>query len=227
VALGLPFLVGCALFFFSCTVAATLLFWVVASATIIEFGLYRDLHNGTVEARSDGKGAGSEFVVRLPLAAPPDAREVPSTAPSRPRRILIIEDNLDAASSLRIALEIEGHEVETSLDGPEGLEKLREFAPDVVLCDIGLPEMDGYQVAQAIRETPAARRAFLVALTGYARPEDQQRAKDAGFDAHLAEPPTIEQIQKLIAHVPEPDPFPETRPQSSAIGLLSSGSSHV
>jgi two-component system CheB/CheR fusion protein len=167
-----------------------------------------DLHSGTVEAHSEGKGAGSEFVVRLPLVAPPAAHEVSSTVPSRPRRILIIEDNPDTASSLRIALEIEGHEVETAFDGPEGLKKVREFAPDVVLCDIGLPEMDGYQVAKAIREAPAPQRVFLVALTGYARPEDQQRAKDAGFDAHLAKPPTIEQIQKLVAHAPEPGPFP-------------------
>jgi two-component system CheB/CheR fusion protein len=93
-----------------------------------------DLHRGTVEAHSEGKGAGSEFVVRLPLAAPPDAHEVSSVAPSRPRRILIIEDNADAADSLRIALKIEGHEVETALDGRQGLEKVREFGPDVVLC---------------------------------------------------------------------------------------------
>jgi chemotaxis response regulator CheB len=148
-----------------------------------------ELHEGTVEAQSAGKGAGTEIVVRLPLAKGRGASaETPPVRPS-PRRILVIEDNADAAESLRLALALEGHEVETALDGPQGMEKAREFAPHVVLCDIGLPGMDGYQVAKALRAAPESRRAFLVAVTGYAREEDQERARDAGFDAHLAKPP--------------------------------------
>jgi two-component system CheB/CheR fusion protein len=160
-----------------------------------------DLHEGTVEVHSDGRGTGSEFLVRLPLSAQPEAlTEAPAARPG-PRRVLVIEDNLDAAESLRTALEMEGHEVETAQDGPSGLERVRAFAPDIVLCDIGLPGMDGYQIAKSIREN-ASPLTFMVALTGYARPEDQQRARDAGFDAHLAKPIAIEQIQEVIARAP-------------------------
>jgi two-component system CheB/CheR fusion protein len=169
-----------------------------------------ELHGGTVEAHSAGKGAGTEFVVKLPLAGPPVAPTVVAGAPPGPRRVLVIEDNADGAESLRIALEMEGHEVEMVHDGQAGLDRVREFAPDVVLCDIGLPGMDGYEVAKAIREAPAGPRPLLVALTGYARAEDQQRAEEAGFDAHLAKPPTIEQVQEVIARAPRrgPEPLP-------------------
>ena len=158
-----------------------------------------ELHDGTVEAHSAGSGTGTEVVVRLPLAAPPEAiAETPRATPTA-RRVLVIDDNSDAAESLRDLLALEGHEVETALDGAQGIAKAREYAPDVVLCDIGLPGIDGYEVAKALRAAPAPRRAFLIALTGYARPEDQARAMDAGFDAHLAKPSTIEQIQEVIA----------------------------
>jgi two-component system CheB/CheR fusion protein len=165
-----------------------------------------ELHEGTVEARSAGKDAGTEIVVRLPLAKERRANvETPPVRPvvrPSPRRVLVIEDNPDAAESLQLALGLEGHEVETALDGPQGIEKVREFAPHVVLCDIGLPGMDGYQVAKALRAAPESGRVFLVALTGYAREEDQERARDAGFDAHLAKPPTIEQLQAVIDRAP-------------------------
>jgi len=101
-----------------------------------------------------------------------------------------------------VALEMDGHEVATALDGTQGIAKARELAPDVVLCDIGLPGMDGYQVAKALREAPGARRSYLIALTGYASPEDQERARAAGFDAHIAKPPTNEQLQEVIARAP-------------------------
>ena len=161
-----------------------------------------ELHGGTVEAHSAGEGAGAEFAVRLPLAAPPAPSAGTQPVIPRPRRILVIDDNSDAAESLRDALVLEGHEVETALDGPQGIAKARELAPDVVLCDIGLPGMDGYQVAKALREAPGPRRLYLVALSGYARPEDQERAKAAGFDAHIAKPPTNEQLQEAIARAP-------------------------
>lgn len=168
-----------------------------------------ELHGGTVEAFSGGAGAGTEFVVRMPLAAaPPIARDAAPAATSRPRRILVIEDNLDGAESLREVLEMDGHTVAVALDGTRGLAKAREFGPEVVLCDIGLPGLDGYEVAQALRNDPAVRGTFLIALTGYASPEDQQRATNAGFDAHLAKPPTIEQLRAAIAHTSGPDRLP-------------------
>jgi len=166
-----------------------------------------ETHGGTVDASSGGKGAGAELVVRLPLAAPPARPEVAPAAPFRPRRVLVIEDNLDAAESLQLALEMEGHEVAVAHDGPSGLERARELAPDVVLCDVGLPGMDGYTVAKALRREPGLRNTFLVALTGYALPEDQRRASDAGFDAHLTKPATIAAVQQVVGRAP-PGPSP-------------------
>ncbi len=161
-----------------------------------------ETHGGTVDVSSGGKGEGSEFVLRLPLAAPPATTEVAPRAPLRPRRILLIEDNLDAAESLRLALELEGHEVSVAHDGPMGLARARELKPEVVLCDVGLPGMDGYLVAKAVRREPGLRSTFLVALTGYALPEDQRRAVEAGFDAHLTKPATVEDLQDLMGRAP-------------------------
>jgi two-component system CheB/CheR fusion protein len=162
-----------------------------------------ELHGGTIEAKSAGKGAGTEIVVRLPLAAtPPIARDRVPSAPPRPRRILVVDDNLDGAESLRAVLELEGHEVEVAHDGPGGIEKAHGLRPDVIVCDVGLPGMDGYAVARALRGDPAVRGAFLIALTGYALPDDQQRAADAGFDAHVSKPTTLEQLRSLIARAP-------------------------
>lgn len=176
-----------------------------------------ETHGGTVDVSSGGKGAGTELVVRLPLAAPPASPEVASpAAPSQPRLVLVIEDNVDAAESLRLALAMEGHEVEVAHDGPEGLDRAREFGPDVVLCDVGLPQMDGYLVAKAIREDPVLREALLVALTGYGLPEDQRRFADAGFDTHLIKPATIERIQEVIARAPRSGATPRAaRPPTS------------
>jgi two-component system CheB/CheR fusion protein len=162
-----------------------------------------DAHGGTVEAKSAGPGAGTEFVVRLPLeTTPPAARDPEPSAPTRSRRILVVEDNLDGAESLRAVLELEGHAVQVAHDGTGGLETSRGFHPDVVFCDIGLPGMSGYEVARAIRADPALRGAYLIALTGYALTEDQRRAKEAGFDDHLSKPPTIEQLRRAIAQAP-------------------------
>jgi two-component system CheB/CheR fusion protein len=159
-------------------------------------------HRGTIEVSSGGKGAGTEFVVRLPLAAAPPRVEVAPAAAQRARRILVIEDNLDAAESLRLALELEGHEVFVAHDGPQGIERARQLGPEVVLCDIGLPDMDGYAVAKALRRETGLRDTFLVALTGYALPEDQRRAAEAGFDAHLTKPATVEGVQDVIGRAP-------------------------
>ena len=137
----------------------------------------------------------------LPLARPAPAdkdMEVSSATEPTKRRILIIEDNEDAALSLQDVLELAGHEVHVALDGPNGLEAARCLRPDVVLCDIGLPGMDGYDVAKALRREPALRNTFIVALTGHALPDDRRCASEAGFDAHLAKPATIARIQEVI-----------------------------
>jgi CheY-like chemotaxis protein/two-component sensor histidine kinase len=164
-----------------------------------------ELHGGSVEARSDGPGRGAEFLVRIPLAperpalnAP--AREACSAMPQR--RVLVVEDNVDAAETLEEMLRLWGHEVAVAHDGRGGVEKARTFEPDVVLCDIGLPLMDGYQVARAIRADPALAPTFLVALTGYALAEDQRRAAAAGFDRHLGKPVAIEVIEDVLANAP-------------------------
>ena len=119
----------------------------------------------------------------------------------RSRRCLIIEDNRDAATSLGELLELQGHVVEIAYSGREGIEQAQHFRPDVIICDIGLPEMDGFDVARAIRAHPAIGRVALVALTGYAQPEDVVNARDAGFDAHLAKPPSIEVLARVVGSV--------------------------
>jgi two-component system, chemotaxis family, CheB/CheR fusion protein len=109
---------------------------------------------------------------------------------------------VDAAESLQMALELEGHEVVVAHDGPQGIARAREVTPEVVLCDIGLPGMDGYAVAKALRRERGLRHAFLVALTGYALPEDQRRAAESGFDAHLTKPATVAALQEVIGRAP-------------------------
>jgi len=157
-------------------------------------------HGGELLARSDGAGKGAEFAIRLPLAgAPPGVRSSAVTLPlPRPLRILVIEDNVDAAESLRVMLRLAGHQAEVAYDGSEGLRKARELKPDVVLCDIGLPGIGGYEVARAMRADSELRSIRLVALTGYALPEDRLKSQDAGFEYHLAKPPSFEQIEEVL-----------------------------
>jgi signal transduction histidine kinase len=148
-----------------------------------------DLHGGRVEAFSEGPGRGSTFTVHVPAIAAPAWTEArpPAPRPERARRILIVEDNGDARAMLRRALELAGHEVHDAADGPDGLASLQRLRPDVALIDVGLPGLDGYEVARKARaELGGAVR--LVALTGYGQPEDRRRALAAGFDAHLVKP---------------------------------------
>jgi signal transduction histidine kinase len=161
-----------------------------------------ELHGGTVEARSAGPGAGAEMVVRLPLAS---SRAVPGPDRSdgedvvaRGRSVLVVDDNVDAAESLCDVVAFLGHTVEAVHDGPSALARIRERHPDVVLCDIGLPGMDGYEVARAIRSEPALAHVRLVAVSGYAQPEDRARARRAGFDAHVAKPADPADIGRLL-----------------------------
>jgi signal transduction histidine kinase/CheY-like chemotaxis protein len=157
------------------------------------------LHRGRVEARSDGPGRGSHFTVTLPLSRPPTAPVGPAPEPVRwPRAsVLLIEDNDDARQSLRALLEHEGHRVEEAADGVSGLDRDETMRPDVVLIDIGLPGLNGYEVARRIR----ARRGtdpILVAITGYGQIDDQRRSGEAGFDAHLTKPASRDQLTGLL-----------------------------
>ncbi len=158
------------------------------------------LHGGTVEAHTEGIGRGAEFVVRLPLADAParPERVRGDGGGAAPRTILVVEDNADGAQTLADILELHGHRVRVARDGRSGIDLARELRPDVVLCDIGLPDVDGYDVARALRREPGLAGVRLVALSGYAQPEDRQRARDAGFDAHLAKPPDVDRLVKVL-----------------------------
>jgi two-component system CheB/CheR fusion protein len=162
------------------------------------------LHGGSVEVSSAGVGRGTEFTVHLPLEALPamGAKPQASNRPVRRRRVLIIEDNTDAADTLREVLELYGHEVRVALDGPEGLRGAGAFHPDVVLCDIGLPGMTGYEVARALRADERLRGTVLVALTGYSLPEDERRASAAGFAHHVRKPPDLDELVRLLDATP-------------------------
>jgi len=168
-----------------------------------------EMHGGSVEARSDGLGKGSVFRMRLPRTNPQFAAAAPEAPDERkavrPRRILIIEDNADAAESMRALLRTDAHTVEVVHDGAAGLAKLEEFRADMVLLDIGLPRMDGFMVAHAIRErfALAGRRPKLLALTGYGRDEDRNAALKAGFDGHLAKPVDPRRLLQIVAEEPQ------------------------
>jgi PAS domain S-box-containing protein len=158
------------------------------------------LHGGTVRVESGGKGKGAEFVIRLPMRADaPTPHEEGERAQARPehRRVLVVDDNADAAESLADVIRMLGHVVEVAYDGPTAVEKARANPPNVVLCDIGLPGMNGYEVARALRG-PGSNGVQIFAVTGYAQPEDVQRAIEAGFDGHLAKPCDPEQIERLL-----------------------------
>ena len=171
-----------------------------------------ELHGGRVEARSDGCGQGSEFVVHLPAALGPrdaeglhDAQTAGASTSAR-ARVLLVEDNVDAADALGMLLELLGHEVQVVHDGLAALEALQRRMPDVMLVDIGLPGIDGFEVAQRVRALPGARSVVLVALTGYGRSEDKERTRAAGFDHHLTKPVEIDALQGLVATLAKPDP---------------------
>ena len=160
-----------------------------------------DLHGGRVSAHSAGKGQGAEFVVSLPLAAEAalDARASTAASPARARRrVLVIEDAADVAAAMRLVLEMDGHQVTVAHNGPDGVVAALALRPEVVLCDIGLPGMDGYAVARTMRADPALRDAFLVALSGYTQSADIVCARAAGFDEHIAKPPSIDKVRRIL-----------------------------
>jgi two-component system CheB/CheR fusion protein len=162
-----------------------------------------ELHGGSVDVASEGLGQGSEFTVRFPLkAGPPPVAPVVARCPNRSLRVLVIEDNHDTADSLKDALEFDGHHVQVAYDGPTGLALARSFQPEIIICDIGLPGIDGYQVASILRAESTPKIPYLIALSGYALPEDKEHAAKAGFHQHLAKPPNLENLMQLFREAP-------------------------
>jgi signal transduction histidine kinase/ActR/RegA family two-component response regulator len=159
------------------------------------------MHGGEATAHSEGADLGAEFELRLPLVGgiEPEATPTRADKPAASRRVLIVEDAEDVAESLRAMLELEGHEVKVARTGPEGLALARSFRPSIVLCDIGLPGMSGYEVAREMRADPSLASIYRIALTGYAMPEDVRRCEQAGFDQHVAKPLDLEALRELFA----------------------------
>jgi len=165
-----------------------------------------EMHDGRVEAASDGPGRGSRSTVRLPAAAPADAsvtvKEMPGrAAPRRSRRILVVDDNRDSASTLAAILDHQGHEVRTEFDGMGALATAETFGPDVILLDIGLPKLDGYEVCRRILRQPWSNDVTVIALTGWGQEADRARARAAGFHHHLVKPVDLKKLDELIDRV--------------------------
>ena len=160
-----------------------------------------ELHGGTIVASSEGEGHGSRFTVRLRQIATANALprvSVPQECRTTRKRVLLIEDNRDAREMLRMMLELAGHVVYAAADGASGLELLNAERPDVGIIDIGLPRMDGYQVARRIRDLPHGREMLLLALTGYGSPADVKRSGEHGFDHHLVKPVDPDFLTQVI-----------------------------
>jgi CheY-like chemotaxis protein len=162
-----------------------------------------ELHGGSIEARSEGPGQGSEFVVSLPIARDGQQRPQPQSseevAQGPSRRVLIVDDNPDSAASLGILLKITGHETQIAYDGLEAVAAAERFAPEIVLLDIGLPKLNGYEACRRIRQEPWGREMTLVALTGWGQEGDLNRSREAGFDYHLVKPVDFAKLTKVLA----------------------------
>ncbi len=168
-----------------------------------------ELHHGTMEARSEGPGTGSEFVIRLPLLPPPAEGGAAAPAPREEaaghrRRVLVVDDNVDAAEVLATLLRHLGHEVHVVHDGAQALTVADGFRPEVILLDIGMPGMNGFEVARRLQERKRTPRPLVVALTGWGRPADEARSREAGFDLHLVKPVEEEQLRQLLEGSPRP-----------------------
>ncbi|MFO1434017.1 MAG: PAS domain-containing protein [Candidatus Competibacteraceae bacterium] len=166
-----------------------------------------ELHGGTIEAKSEGPGRGSEFIIRLPVRAAPESggkaykAEPARRSGSAEPRILVVDDNIDAAESVAMLLELEGYEVRTVHTGAAALALAPDFQPRVILLDLGLPGMDGYEVARRLRANPATQAVKLIALTGYGQAEDRQRSQAAGFDGHLVKPVDPKVLLRVITMI--------------------------
>lgn len=167
-----------------------------------------ELQGGSVEAKSEGEGKGSEFVIRLPLARSqlPQAQGAPGSrpdsSPAARRKILVVDDNQDAALSLAMLLKILGNDVKTAHNGGAALELFASFRPSVMLLDLGMPDMSGFEVARRLREMPEFQNVTLVALTGWGQEDDRRRTHEAGFDHHLVKPVNLDALKVLLAEVP-------------------------
>lgn len=160
------------------------------------------MHGGTVEARSEGIGRGAEFIIRLPLlkdrtTAQPEAPAEEDNA-SEPTRVLVVDDNADSADTLARLLRLAGHKVQVAYDGPTGLDLARTFKPEVLMLDIGLPGMDGYTVAQRVRQLDTPKPSMIIAVSGYGQPKDEQRSRQSGFDHFLVKPVDFRVVQSLL-----------------------------
>ena len=166
-----------------------------------------EMHGGTVEAYSDGVGQGSEFVVRLPVietikpAQPPPSEQTVTAPTTTGYRILVVDDNRMSADSMATLLQMTGHEAHTAYDGLEAVAATTAFRPDVILLDIGLPKLNGYEAARKIREQPWGKNIVMVALTGWGQDEDRQKSKEAGFNGHLVKPVELTALMKLLAEL--------------------------
>ncbi len=179
-----------------------------------------EMHDGQLVATSEGLGRGSHFTITLPLAGPDGAQPMAPegdrpTQTANPIRALIVDDNIDAAATLSLLLQLEGHTTAVAHDGLEALHAAAEFKPDIVLLDLGLPGMDGYEVARAIRRMPDAGNPFLVAVTGWGTSEDRVQTKQAGFDEHLTKPVDISMIELLLTRLPAPAPRASANPPAT------------
>jgi CheY-like chemotaxis protein len=161
-----------------------------------------ELHGGTIEAHSDGPGKGTEFVVRLPLAthepASPGAESAAARSQVSASRILLVDDNEDACDSMAALLRMGGHEVQTAYDGVAGVLEAERYKPDVVLLDLGMPNLNGYDACRHIRAHPWGKGMILIALTGWGQDEDKRRTREAGFDAHLVKPVDPTALERLL-----------------------------
>ena len=162
-----------------------------------------ELHGGRIEARSEGSGRGSEFTVRLPMTAPAPAGDEATDGeePSRVEglRVLVVDDNRDAAASLALLFRLRGNQTAVAYDGEEALRAADAFRPEVVLLDIGLPELDGYEVARRLRERPWATDAVLIAVSGKSQEADRRRSSEAGFDCHMVKPVSVADLERVVA----------------------------
>lgn len=180
-----------------------------------------ELQGGTVEAKSEGLNKGSEFFVRLPVLDSPRVRTLEKknlparNVPFVSRRILVVDDNVDSAQTSSLLLKLQGHEVQAVFDGQTALKTAQKFRPEIVLLDIGLPGMNGYEVAQHLRESSGTKGALLIALSGYGQAEDRQRSQKSGFDYHLVKPADMNELIALISGYGESErqsPYNHTLP---------------
>ena len=161
-----------------------------------------EMHGGSIEARSAGEGQGSEFIVHLPVLSKPSVAAQPALAASEPspeRRILIVDDNLDAADSLAMLLEITGNKTYMAHDGVEAVEAIEEHRPEVVLLDIGLPRLTGHEVCRHVREQPWGKGIVMIALTGWGQEDDRRKSEEAGFNGHLVKPVDYDKLLELLS----------------------------